>query len=236
MQESYFLCLAVSRRDGGKCIAGIDFGSRRWVRPVGLNSHGAVNSGQTMVSEGDNRNSWLAALDIVRLPLGNYVGTTIQPENWELLPPMNQKAYEVVRRFDPRQDMELLIGLLQKHGPLLHSYGDSIAAPMIGAAKLDHSLSLIEPYDLYWKVAPKPRHPTQFQVRAEFSFDGDLYSISVTDPAWEARFRGMGEGRHKNTEVADSAKPRTLLVVSLGGVPFNGQHYKFVASVLTLPT
>ncbi len=235
MKESRFLCLAVSRRDGGKCIAGIDIDSRKWVRPVDANSHGAVNSSQAVVSEGGNQVRWLSALDIVHLPLGNYVGTAIQPENWELLPAKDRKAYELMRRFDLRQDMKILTGVLEKCGPLLHSYGDSIPVPALGAWKLDHSLSLVEPDDLYWTVTPKLKNPTQLQVRASFNFDGDLYSISVTDPAWETRCRRMGEGRHKNTAVADPTKPRILLVVSLGGEPFNSQHYKFVASVLALP-
>lgn len=235
MHDVRFLCLAVSRRDGGKCIAGIDIDSGKWIRPVDANSQGAVNSSRAVVSEGGDQIRWLSALDIVRLPLGSHVGTTIQPENWELLPAKNRKAYEVVRRFDLRQDMGIVMDHLAKGGPLLHSYGDSIPVPALGAWKLDHSLSLIEPDDLHWRVTPKLKNPTQLQVRADFSFDGDLYSISVTDPTWETRCRRMGEGRHKNAAVADPEKPRILLVVSLGGEPFNGQHYKFVAGVLALP-
>jgi len=236
MHESRFLCLAVSRRDGGKCIAGIDIDSHKWIRPVDANSHGAVNNGQAVVSEGRNQIRWLSSLDIVLLPLGNSVGTTIQPENWELLSVTNQKAYEIVRRFDPRQDMRILMEHLEDRGPLLHSYGDSISPPVLGARKLSHSLSLIEPDDLHWKVAPKLKYPADLQVRAEFIFDGDRYNISVTDSEWETRCRRAGQGRHKNTEVADPRKPRILLVVSLGAEPFNGQHYKFVASVLAFPT
>jgi hypothetical protein len=131
--------------------------------------------------------------------------------------------------------MEILTGHLEGHGPLLHSYGDSISAPALGARKLDHSLSLIEPDDLYWKVEPKQKYPTELQIRADFSFDDDRYNISVTDSVWETRCIRAGKGGHRNAEIADAARPRILLVVSLGAKPLNGQHYKFVAGVLALP-
>lgn len=49
MRESRFLCLAVSRKMNGYCIAGIDMDSGEWVRPVCADSYGELGSREITV-------------------------------------------------------------------------------------------------------------------------------------------------------------------------------------------
>src|ERR1700761_3892328 len=49
MREIRFLCLAVSRRPGGHCIAGIDIDSGEWIRPVTPTTHGALDHAQIKI-------------------------------------------------------------------------------------------------------------------------------------------------------------------------------------------
>jgi hypothetical protein len=237
MRESRFLCLAVSRRDGGNCIAGVDIDSGEWIRPINARTHGAFGDFDIFVGDGitpDRR--ILKLLDVLQLHLDRYVGNSVQPENWEIAPGSYEDAYMILRRFDDPKDKELLIARLDRDGPLLHSCSNRIATddPLLKRG-LSHSLSIIRPEKLHWKVAPHPTYANKLRIEADFCFDDDQYCISVTDPIWEARCKRCGRGRHQHSTVAGNADGEIFLTVSLAEVPLHGFHYKLVAGVVTLP-
>jgi hypothetical protein len=221
MPESRFLCLAVSRRDGGNCIAGIDIDSGKWIRPINAKTHGAFADHEIIVADVGRKRRILTLLDVM--------------QNWEMAPASYEDAYTVLRRFDGRQDADMLISHLGQDGPLLHNYGNRIPADDLFVSKLSHSLTIIKPEQLFWKVGPHPRYPDKLRVEAEFRFDDDPYCISVTDPIWEARCRRSGPGRHPHSTIAVDRSEQVLLTVSLAEVPLYGYHYKLVAGVVNLP-
>jgi len=104
----------------------------------------------------------------------------------------------------------------------------------VGALKLARSLALIRPEDLRWSVSPKSKYPDELQVRAYFLFDQDRYSLVVTDPIWESKCRQFGPGLHLHSTIAEDAKGKVLLTISLAEKPLNGFHYKLVAGVVNL--
>jgi hypothetical protein len=161
----------------------------------------------------------------------------VHPENWETPPASFEDAYPVLRRFDGQLDTEKLISYLDQSGPLLHSYSKSISAndPSLKHS-LSHSLSIIRPEQLHWKVGPHPTFPNKLRVEADFRFDGDSYCLVVTDPLWEARCRRSGPGRHQHSTISGDADEKVLLTISLAEVPLHGYHYKLVAGVVNLPT
>jgi hypothetical protein len=237
MREVRFLCLAVSRRDGGSCIAGIDLDCGKWIRPVNAKTHGAFGDFEIFVSEvGTQKRGILAPLDVVRLHLDRYVGNNVQPENWETAPASYEDSFPILRRFDGPQDAEILISCLDREGPLLHSYSNriSIDDPLL-VRGLSHSLSMIRPEELHWKVAPHPIYPKKMRVEADFRFNGHPYCLVVTDPLWEARCRRFGSGRHPHSTVAGDERGQVLLTISLAEVPLHGYHYKLAAGVAILP-
>lgn len=235
MRELRFLCLAVSRRDGGKCIAGLDLDSGEWIRPVDPITHGAITNGVPVQLENRGGVQWIAPLDVALLCLGNDVSTIVQPENRELIPPGTAGAYKMLPPLENADRAEILEKRLQMRGPLLHSYGESITSVAPGSRMLTHSLSLIRPSDLFWRITPKSRYPSQLQVRGDFEFDGDRYNLPVTDPVWESLCLRLGKGRHPHSAVQKRGADETLLVVSLGAETFLGQHYKLIAGVIILP-
>ncbi|MGD0857681.1 MAG: hypothetical protein ABR912_00040 [Terracidiphilus sp.] len=238
MRESRFLCLAVSRRDGGNCIAGIDIDSGKWIRPINPKTGGAFADQEIIVVDsGTQKHRILTPLDVLNLRLDRCVGNKVQPENWETPPASYEDAYTVLRRFDGRQDSDLLNSYVDGHGPLLHSYSDKIPAgdPLIRQG-LSHSLSIIRPQEMHWKVAPNPTYPNRLRVQADFRFDDDPYCLVVTEPIWEARCRRSGPGRHPHSTIAGDASGQVLLTISLAEVPLHGFHYKLAAGVVTLPT
>lgn len=236
MRDVEFLCLAVSRRDGGNCIAGIDLSSGKWIRPINTRSNGPFGDHEIFVSEGGSQQPRIMALlDVLHLQLGSYVGENAQPENWEINPPSYESPYWVLRKFTRKEDYDKLRSYLDRSELLLHSISDSIQQQEVRAHKLTHSLSLIRPEQLYWKIAENPMFPSRLKVRADFTFDKNLYSLVVTDPIWEAKCRTFGKGRYPHALIAGEENTQVLLTISLAALPIHERHYKLVAGVIVLP-
>ena len=269
MREIRFLCLAVSRRPGGRCIAGIDLDTGNWIRPVDCTTHGAVDGHQISIYDSvapanpvyasirklsgrqdtaaknereyrEERSRIMRKLDIVRLRIGNAVGTQVQPENWELLAPDESRGnHDLVRSFNNQVDRSLLLARLKQDctGPLLHSYGETMEALLPRHSQLSHSLTLIRPNDLHWKVEPHPRWSNKTRVRADFKFDFSAYSLVVTDPEWEDRCSRIGPGRHPHMDIEGGSNNEMLLAISLTEKEkdIGSRHYKLVAGVVEIP-
>ncbi len=177
----------------------------------------------------------LTPLDVLQLNIDKYVGSNVQPENWTLAPASHGESYTVLGRFDGRQDAEILDDFLNRNGPLLHSYSDSVRVADVETLNLTRSLALVSPEDLHWSVSPKSKNPNELQVRAYFLFDQDRYSLVLTDPLWEAKCRQLGRGLHPHSTIAGDSKGKVLLTISLAEAPLHGFHYKLVAGIVSLP-
>lgn len=74
------VCLANSFKRGGRCIAGIDLKTNRWIRPIGRGDEGAIGR-ERLINGAEPK-----LLDIVELPLGATADDLgCQPENRILL-------------------------------------------------------------------------------------------------------------------------------------------------------
>jgi hypothetical protein len=236
MQETRFLCLAVSRRESGNCIAGIDIDSGNWLRPIHSQIRAAFADADLIVEDNHtHQNRFLAPLDLLSLPLQEHVPTNSQPENWTVAPVFFQNPPTVLRRCTGRRTAQFLLAHIDKNQLLLHSHGDSLHEDQIANHMLSHSLALVLPSDLAWKVSPNPKHQGKLQVRAEFRFGKMPYSLVVTDPAWEAKCWHLGAGTHHHAGLDSPSAGLVLLTVSLAAVPFHGLHYKLVAGVIQIP-
>lgn len=199
-------------------------------------THGAFGDFDVFVVDGETENRRiLAPLDVVQLQLDRYVGNNIQTENWEVTPATFEDPYVVLRRLAGPQGADMLISYLDRNGPLLHSYSNRIQTNDRSVSKLSHSLSIIQPEQLHWRVGPHPTYPNKLRVEADFRFDGHSYCLVVTDPIWEARCRRIGPGFHPHSKIATDTKEQVLLTISLAEVPLHGYHYKLVAAVIHLP-
>ncbi len=235
MQERRFLCLAVSRRESGNCIAGIDIDSGEWLRPIHSENRAAFADSDLIVEDNHTHQSrFMAPLDLLSMPLEQSAASNSQPENRVVAPAFFEKRPAILRRCIGTRTVQFLLSHADHGELLLHSSRDSLHSNEFADRALSHSLSLVQPVELGWSVSPHAKHPGQLQVRAEFRFGRAPYSLVVTDPAWEARCHKLGIGTHKH---ADSASPEcglVLLTVSLAAVPFHGLHYKLVAGVMEL--
>jgi hypothetical protein len=236
MLETRFLCLAVSRRESGNCIAGIDIDSGKWLRPIRSQARAAFADADLIVEDNHTHQSrFMAPLDLLSMPLQECAGTNSQPENWVVAPVFFEHPQSILRTCKGRRTAEFLLSHADRGELILHSSRDSLHADEFADRMLSHSLSLIRPADLAWKVSPHLNHPGRMQVRAEFRFGKIAYNLVVTDPTWEATCHRAGLGRHKHSELASAGKDLVFLTISLAAVPYHDLHYKLVAGVVELP-
>jgi hypothetical protein len=99
-----------------------------------------------------------------------------------------------------------------------------------------HSLTLIQPEDLCLKVKGDGTGINDtVKVRAEFRYKRLKYDLSLTDPVFLARYCKNVIPMGKNeVEFAPRFGDRCALCVSLTP-PFQGYHYKVVATIQELP-
>lgn len=94
------LCLANSFKRGGRCIAGIDLETNRWIRPIGQGHEGAIR-GERLINGMEPE-----LLDIIEIPLGASAGDLCcQPEN-RLLRPGPWRKVGVIEKDDVMQYVE----------------------------------------------------------------------------------------------------------------------------------
>lgn len=94
------VCLANSFKRGGRCVAGIDLETNKWIRPIGRGYEGAI--GRERLIDGTEPK----LLDILDIPIGgNADDLGCQPENRVLRPGPWRKVGEIEEN-DVRQYIE----------------------------------------------------------------------------------------------------------------------------------
>lgn len=215
------VCLANSRKNSGRCVAGIEIldGSKRWIRPVS-------DRPSQEVSEVE-RQYWNGAepqvLDVISVPLLKPEPDDFQRENWLLDPAV---CWRKVGRIGWRD----LCGLEQHPESLwINGYHASAGANDRVPAGQEHtlvdSLKLIRVDNVTMQVSPaRPWSTSQRPtVQARFRYARSEYALNVTDPVYEEKVRAKGLGEYQLAE--------SFLTVSLGKA-FNGYCYKFVAAIV----
>jgi hypothetical protein len=226
-----FLCLANSRKEGERCVAGIRLDNLAWFRPVSSGEHGKLFS--THYTLDDEIEA--SILDIIRVDVLESVPEPHQPENWLL---DEEYKWELIERLSPDKAYLFLKSLLYTDEYIFGDSSDSIGYSEIEESELESSLCLIEPSDVSWEITKSSRGKRQ--TRAQFTYSDIKYNLVVTDPKWEALLGSLNQGSyiHNDLVFGDDECPgsddRVLLTISLGE-PFNRKCYKLVAGVLRLP-
>ena len=199
------ICLANSWKEGGRCVAGIDTATGRWVRPVSSAEHGQLSLEQSSVMQ-NGRSRQIEPLDIVdfgQLQPAPLIG---QPENFRL--------GTVAPRYAGKSAIEALRVHADQRPFLLYGTGSSVAET--DARRVQASLCLIRVERPVFRVNPT----NQRQLRVGFTHSDTQYDLPVTDTStWVELARIDPEGYSNGV---------WYLTVSLG-VPWNGRMYKLVA-------
>lgn len=229
--KRYMVVLAASRRDGGLCYAGkellnVETRSGRllhadvggWLRPV-------PPKGGALQARDMGLRWWRGParpLDVVEITLQAPMPLSYQPENWVL---GRRKPHRVATW--PASDLEALCdqpATLWANGhSTSHGHWDCIPE---GPGSCDGaSLFLIPLSDPHFVVQPEYRG--KLKCRVGFRYRDSQYSLTVTDPACEAKLLPRGPGRYRFHTGGD-----LYACISLGA-PFQGRHYKLAACILS---
>ena len=216
------VCLANSRKRGGRCVAGKELLPEDrvggWIRPVSARDDEEVGPQERCYPDGGDPQ----VLDIIDVPLLRPHPKTYQRENW-LLDPYQQwnKAGQVT--------WDDLCTMLDRDEPLWinghsTSSGHNDRVPTDAAAGLDNSLRLIRVDALTVSVSEPLRPSADFPIlRGSFNYHGDDYCFRITDPESENGSLGLPYGDYRVGE--------RYLCVSLGE-PFEGYAYKLIATII----
>ena len=219
------VCLANSRKEGDRCIAGIellvDGRPSGWVRPVSDREDEAVNEAERQYEDGSEPR----VLDVVDVPVREARPKGYQQENWLLDP---ERRWRKVRRIAPNQLRRLVdqTGTLWIDGYHTH-HGHNDRLPLDRATALRNSLRLIEVSDLELDVFAPRVESGDFRrrIKGQFTHGGESYRLWVTDPFYEEIYLNRPNDHY--------ALGACFLTVSLGE-PYQGYAYKLIAAIIEL--
>lgn len=219
------ICLAISRKNSGRCIAGKEIIGNvvgDWIRPVSGRGTGELSDREALFPDGN----YPTLGDVVAIRMKAPQSHEYQPENhiinsgyyWELIRPGTME--EVYAAIDAVQ------GPLWVNNSSYNGLNDRV--PIADAASLGSSLKLIAVSDFAICVAVEGAEfgNGRRKLRGKFSLNGLNYWLAVTDPDIENQYLAGGDG----TFPVGLA----ILCVSLGE-PYQGYAYKLIAGVIVLP-
>ena len=244
--EIEFVCLANSRLQDGRSVAGLRTDGGGWVRLVGRN--GPLSRKVTTMEDGRE----VGLLDVVRVETVGPKAVNNQPENHEvdgpklgilgtmLSPVFRSKPWKPAGQVEPANAPPVLDPLIYKGPDLFGSQRDREDLPLFENRPAMNSLTLVEPDSPVWEIITSFRgQGGERQIRARFNLEGAEYSLPVTDPKWEERCKVLGYGAHTNFQLLVEETDRVLLTVSLEEPDFSnnpaGECFKSVVGVILLP-
>jgi len=212
MREMNFLCLASSKKDGGRCVAGIDLDTGQWVRPVTVPDSGLE---PPTILVGTPRRS-IRPLDQVIIAVGRNVPAPEQPENIEILP----SAWTLVKEWSREQVEPQLERLASNASTIFDTLGPSVPCASIPSHGVRSSLEI--------RKVSSPRFDFENdrygrpKLRAHIHTRGSNYNLPVTDlEAWSSDLneRGLEKTLHGDW----------YFTISLG-MRWNDKCWKLVAA------
>ncbi len=211
------ICLANSKKEGERCIAGIDVQTGEWIRPVSSRKDGAITPEMRLI---DSKEPQL--LDILEIPLElNGPDEGFQPENRLL----NNGCWKRIGCVTPQN----ILKYCEKDSVILHNRLDHVLFSyfrMIPEAKWK-SLQLIRNKHVVFK---SEGWKSKIKWRARFRY-GNLFrrmDLTITDPVILQR---LNDGELINSDC--------ILTISLA-MPWSPDNatakrcYKLIAGVVEL--
>lgn len=220
------VCLASSRKNTGRCVAGRSFRAEKfgkWVRVVSARPTRELQEGERVCEDGTSAK----VLDIVEVPILQPAPEHYQTENQLLDTTQGWRRLGRVT-WDALQSAVEEPETLWVNGHSSSYLGENDRVPLSALGSIRNSLYLIRPSGLLLRSTgvPDKRGRTKVRIRAEFEFRGQRYNLAVTDPElpWVLKLPLLFSD-------GTVAVPQGLLCVSLGEV-FDGFAYKLVATII----
>ena len=235
MEFKRIIVLANSVKYSARCIAGIEVGNSRrlgtssWVRPISNLPKGELEMKHMRIEGGGTP----AVLDDVVVPLTRHADDPIHPEDWLI---EMSKKWTKVKTHVPQKLLELEE---QPEHLWLESkqHTDRVSSAFLLKQPKLQSLYLIRPTEFHveFSMRQMPGNPLPtFRRRAQFTYNGLRYDMSLTDPIFNEAYCG------KLPEIDGAVKvvlppygDNCLLCLSVTPL-YQNHHWKVVATVLGL--
>lgn len=218
------ICLANSRKLGGRCVAGLRVDGAGWFRPVGLPPDGTLYLPDYMLTDGTE----VGVLDVIQVGVHSHRPLPHQPENWVV----DGSRCGLLSQPVASQLAGVLKNAIVRGPELLRGHSDRVLHTDFQQQPATASLALLAPdsIDLYHQLSYRGR--PQARVHFTLGSGGQLchYDLAITDPAWEARVIQQPPFTLRQLDA------KFLLTISLGEpfgmVPY---CYKLAAAIILLP-
>ena len=214
IKKRKMLCLANSRKHGGRCVAGL-LPDGSWIRPVTATGNGSLTSAMCMLDVGRP----VRALDVVRVGVERPAPRPHQPENWVI----TDKRWKFVDARGLSDVQDFLDGAVTDEPELLGSTTNRVTWAQIQEHPPPSSLALIKVHRPVFDRNPYKSS----QQRARFEYHGVEYDLPIT---FEFDLPRPGKQRRRSNSA-------WYFTISLGE-PWEeqgGNCYKLVACALKAP-
>lgn len=207
------ICLATSRKLGGKCVAGKDITNGQWIRPVSTLETGELYQHQIQYENGEMPE----CQDIIEIEFERHIPKYYQPENILI----TSRRWKKIDTF-PSKKLDTLCDSCRTVFQNVGNHEDRIPVTNLQQREITSSLLFIKVKDL--RIYKTYSMSGREQVRAIFPFNTKTYDLVVTDPIMENIVR---------TEYVQCNVicKNIYLCISIGE-PFNNDCYKLVSSVI----
>jgi hypothetical protein len=217
------ICLANSRKNNGRCIAGIEnIGTKeqKWIRPVSASPTGEIPEPDCAYSLANP----IRVLDVIDVSLLGPSPKKHQSENWIIA---GGRPWLYRGRVD-YSDVLAGISTIQNLWADGESSGKGLNDRISESAidQVSDSLMLIKVERIDLEVNTVYGAMSGSDIRARFHYGKADYALKVTDPAYERSFRGKPSGHYPLGPA--------FLTVSLTEEPFKGHFYKLVAAIIEI--
>lgn len=217
-KEIELLCLANSRREGGRCIAGIDLKSGKWIRPAKPNGS-PFNYAEISFIDGTSTK----ALDKIKIRVLGSEASHYHPEDWIVDQRFRWEKIGCCKLKD-------ISKYLDATDPFLfRDTSDRLLASDLESQPLSKSLMLVRIDSVTFRKM-WGQNRWRPQIRALFQYRGREYNLVVTDDAWEGIFALRG-GPY--WDLGDYPFSGTFYLTIGMGEKFGSYHYKLVVAVIT---
>jgi hypothetical protein len=172
-----------------------------------------------------NGKGFVNVLDFVEMNLGDELDNPSQPENWAYLGPgqwvnANSKFEKCPFYLIDEKPKNLWLDSDDRN--------DRVSVDFISESPPKRSLVVIQPTNFRLQLATRYNKPKR---RAIFTYRGDEYDLSMTDPVIEQKYcRRVPQQGMPAKEITLPCGDHCRVCISLAGA-FQGYHYKVVATV-----
>jgi hypothetical protein len=211
------VCLAASRKTGGRCIAGKDIKGNTWIRPVGSGNEDAIDNIHSKYADG----TFARVLDVIEIQFSAQNPKQHQTENilitgakWIKRGELSSTKLEEILD-DPES-------LWANWNSSYNGKNDRIDSMHV--KNIHNSLYLISTdCTINIKIEGKDFNDPHKRIRCSFQYAGTDFKLPVTDPLKEQAYLAKPEGNY--------FLGKKCICVSLGPI-HDGHAYLFAAAIL----